>query len=640
MEGMNNKLNIRKISLVTAIALVGLFLSLAYISPLQTASVRAQWAYPDGYDPHGVYIDKLTYVVYPAADEQLGLQALQAGLIYAWDERVPAANIAELEATEGVSVQTEPGDLYRMFCLNCGRFPTNHTAYRRAVAYALDKAAVVQASTGGLAFLQDSALPIALGNWTYEGELTETYYTQDIAAANATLEWGGFRDLDGDGWRDFDHNNNSILDAGDMDSALFATELYHTAGHAPSGNAVELAVAGLTLCGIRAVVDPQDFTEMLDKITAGDFYLACFTFTNVNTADFLFDYFHSDSGNNEWYFGTFNNTAVDAATEAMMAAPTLEEANDWAWEAQKLLWFEQPMIVCYNDVYTHAYRTDRWEGYINMAGRNRIGNGYTGVHIKLKASEGGPWGCFPTEYIQSMNEGMDTPNVIMSSEGYAAMVWQLTYESLTALSPYDWTYQPSLAWNWTTEATVAAGDIQDGEKYTFLLYENATWSNGDDVTATDVINSLLAARQDPREFDNHKNVYKLEAPDANTVEIYTNKTGYFEWTRATAFTIVPDAIWSGVNVTWFVPTVEQAMGSGPFKWTAWVPGQYVVLEPNPFWHFVVQRPPRTTCPTCCIDYTPTLVGLAIILIQIGILGFLLYRGHKSKSKHQNFQKQG
>jgi ABC-type transport system substrate-binding protein len=628
MEGMNNKLsNLKKISIVSAIALVGLFLSLAYISPVQTSSVRAL-VYPDGYDPHGVYVDRITYIVYPAADEQLGLQALAANIIHAWDERVPAANIPELEAA-GVTVSTEPGDLYRMFCLNCGRFPTNHTAYRRAVAYALDKEAVVQASTGGLAFLQDSALPIALGNWTYESELTETYYTKNIAAANATLEWGGFRDLDGDGWRDFDHNNNSILDARDIDSALFETNLYHTAGHAPSGNAVEIAVDGLTECGIRSVVDPQDFTEMLDKITAGDFFLACFTFTNVNTADFLYDYFHSESGNNEWYFGTFNNTAVDAATEAMMAAATIEEANDWAWESQRLLWFEQPMIVCYNDVYTHAYWTDIWEGYINMAGRNRIGNGYTGVHIKLKTAAGGPWGCIPTEYIQSMNEGMDTPNVIMSSEGYAAMVWQLTYEGLSALSPYDWTYQPSLAWNWTIEATTASGDIQDGELYTFHIYPNATFSNGDDVTATDVINSITAGRQDPREFDLYKNIYKTVAVDSKTVEIYTNKTGYFEWTRATGFTVVPDAVWNGVNVTGFVPTVAQAYGSGPFKWTAWVPGQYVQIEPNPHWHFAVERPTdRTLCPVPGIDPL-LLIGIGVVVVVIIIIaGVYFFRVRK------------
>lgn len=90
---MNNKLsNLRKLTLVSAIALVGLFLSFAYVSPIQTASVRAL-VYADGYDPHGGYLDKVTFVVYPPEDEQLGLQALQANIIYAWDERVPADNI-------------------------------------------------------------------------------------------------------------------------------------------------------------------------------------------------------------------------------------------------------------------------------------------------------------------------------------------------------------------------------------------------------------------------------------------------------------------------------------------------------------------------------------------------------------------
>ncbi|MHA2427226.1 MAG: ABC transporter substrate-binding protein [Candidatus Hermodarchaeia archaeon] len=627
---MNNKLNLKKISLVTTIALVGLFLSLAYISPMQTASVRAQWTYPDGYDPHGVYIDRLTYVVYPAADEQLGLQALQAGLIYAWDERVPADNIAELEATEGVTVETEPAAAYRMFCLNTGRFPTNITAYRRAIAYALDKAAVVQASTGGLAFLQDSALPIALGNWTYEGELTETYYAQNIDMANASLNSAYFYDLDGNGWRDFDANNDSSYNPadGDLLDVDFAVELFHTADHAPSGNAVELAVEGLNLCGIMATVAPQDFTEMLNMIENGQYWLGCFTFSGFSTADVLYDYFHGNAGNAQWYFGGFNESAYNTLAENMMAAATEEEANDWAWACQEYLWYEQPMIVCYNDVYTHAYRTDVWEGYVNAALQNRIGNGYTAVQIRPTEAAGGPWGCVPTEYIQAMNEGMDTSNRIMSTEGYAAMVWQLSYETLSGQSPFDLTYQEGLAYQWETVATVAAGDVQDGEKYTFHIYENATWSDGTDVTTTDVATSIWIAQQDPRRSENYENVYKWEIIDPKTIEIYTNKTGYFEWTRATGFWVFPDAIWNGVNVTAFVPTVEECMASGPFKWTTWVPGQYVQMEPNPYWHFALERPDRTPCPVSGIDPL-LLIGIGVVVVVIIIIaGVYFFRIRK------------
>lgn len=620
-----------------SVLLIGVLSCTSLFSVNKPVTSRATWTYPDGYDPHGLYVDKVTFVVYPRSDEQLGLQALQAGLIYAWDERVPMDNIAELEATPGVEVTSEPGNLYRMFNINCNRFPTNITGYRRAIAYALDKRAVILNSTGGLAFLQDCALPIALANWTYEGELIETYYSRNIPVANASLEAAGFSDLNANGWRDYDADNSSTLSPGDILDIDFEIELYHTAGHTPSQQAVETACEGLLLCGIMAVVTPLDFYDMLDKITDSDFWLSCFTFTNVNTAEFLYDVFHSESDSNAWYFGGFNNTQFDTAVENMMNAATMEEANEWAWECQRILWYEQPMIVCYNDVYTHAYRTDRWKGYINMRGRNRIGNGYTLVNINVKEDWGGPWGCIPIEYIMSLNEGLDTTNWLMSNSKYTDTVFQLVYDELWTISPYDWTPQPSLAYAWDAEPTVASGDIQDGEKYTFYLYENATWHDGLPVTATDIAFSLSLGRQNPYNAEQYEHVYMTNILNSTTIEIYTNKTGYFEWVRATGFTIYPAHIWpQPENVTTWEPSRSELIGSGPYRFTAHVPGQYVVLERNHAWHFAVAMPFRTTCgwgppPEY---YILLYVGLIVIIIQVGILGYLLYRRSASKSiKH-------
>ena len=56
----------KKATIITSLALVGLFLSLAYLSPSMTA--RASWTYPSGFDPHGGYIDRWTWVVYPSED--------------------------------------------------------------------------------------------------------------------------------------------------------------------------------------------------------------------------------------------------------------------------------------------------------------------------------------------------------------------------------------------------------------------------------------------------------------------------------------------------------------------------------------------------------------------------------------------
>ena len=595
--------------------------------------------YPDGYDPNGGYLDKVTFIVYPPEDKQLGLQALQANLIYAWDERVPAENIVELQTTAGVEVSTEPGDMSRFILFNCNRFPTNITEYRRAFAQALDKHAIIQASTGGLAFLQDCVFPIALGNWTYENELPETYYTRDITSANATFESAGFRDLNGDGWRDYDTNNNSLWDSGvDLDSQEFKIELRHVAGHTPSQHVMEIALDALNQCGIRAEIVLWDFHDELwgDSLFT-NFWVVSATFTRMHSIDLLFRLFHSSTGNNQYYLKGWNNSTYDAAAEALMNATTEPEANDWAWECQKILWHELPCLPLYNDIYTHAYRTDIWEGYINRACRNRIGNGYSLVHIKLKGDAGGPFGCYPTEYVMSLNEGLDTTNWLMSNSEYTKKVFQLVYDELTTISPYDWTYQPSLAYAWETEATNASGDIQEGEKYTFHLFENTTWNDGTPVTATDVAFSVTLGLLDPYNAENYENIYMTNVLDSKTIEIFTNKTGYIEWTRATGFTVYPAHIWPSPNnaMTW-EPTVEELVGSGPYVFRAHVPGQYIVLERHHAWHFAVEMPLRSPCP-CCIDYTPyiLLLGVIVIIIQVLILGYYLNKRRNTKFTHQN-----
>jgi ABC-type transport system substrate-binding protein len=359
---------------------------------------------------------------------------------------------------------------------------------------------------------------------------------------------------------------------------------------------------------------------------------------NVNSADFLFDYFHSESSTNAWYFGGFNNSEFDTAVEAMMAAPTQEEVNNWAWECQRILWFEQPMIVCYNYVYTHAYRTGRWEGYVNMATRNRICNGYSLVHLRLKELAGGPFGCFPTEYVMSLQEGLDTTNWLMSTSEHTDKVFQLAYEELWTLSPFDLSPQPGLAYAWEIQPTVASGDIQNGEKYTFHLYENATWHDGVPVTSTDVAFSVDLALLDPYDAEKYQHIYRTNILDASTIELYTTATGYLEWLRSTGFTIYPEHIWNdiaitGGNVTTWVPIVPELVGSGPYQFTSWVPGQYVVLERHADWHFQIEHPPRTPCPPPTMDGYPLLgIPIMIILIQVCILGILLVRRSRVRSK--------
>jgi ABC-type transport system substrate-binding protein len=500
----------------------------------------------------------------------------------------------------------------------------------------LDKRALIQASTGGLAFLQDCALPIALGNWTYESQLMETYYSPNIAKANATLDAAGFRDLNGNGWRDYDADNSTTLTSGDILDVDFVTDFLYTAGYAPAGNAVRLAVESLGFCGIMAEEFACDYYCWMNDLWGAEPHFGCFVFTNMVSPDLLYDLFHSCTGNNQWYFGGWTNTTYDLYAENLMTAQTKEEANHWAWKCQEILWYEQPMIVCYNDVISHVFREDIWEGYINMACRNRMGdNPWTLRRLRLKENSGGPWGCYPTEYIMSLTDGIDTTNILMSNSKHTNKVLSQIYNRLWQFDPYTWEPVPDLAHTWDIEPTNRSGDIQDGEKYTFYLYENATWHDGTPLTATDVANSVSLAQLDLYNSENYENIYLTNILNNSTVEIYSNKTGYFEWTHSTGFTVLPWHIWSHIdNITaWEPATPLELTGSGPFQWGHRIPGQYITLTLFTDYHFAVEQPPRTFCPSPIplVLYVLVSLGIIVVIIQVCVLCYLLQRRSKNKS---------
>ncbi len=624
MEGMKNKLShAKRLTLVTALALVGLFLSLAYISPQATA--KADWSYASGYNRHGGYIDRLTYVVYPSEDQAQALLALQAGQVYGFDERVPADSVPDLEATAGVEVTSELGIIYRQFTLNTQRFPTNITGYRLAIAYALDKFAVTEASTGGYAEPMDNPIPIPISFWTYENQMTSHFYNKDIASANATLDAYHIKDLDGDGWREYDVNQNDAWDPGvDLDDSALDIDGMASSGYDPAIQAVLIAGQGMAEAGLRLTMIEVDFDALIDALESGNFWLGCFSW-NISPPgepDLLYDFFYSESGTNQFFY-RYNSSEYDYNVTQMMAAPTQLEARNWAWNCSAILMQDMPMVVAYNDAYIHAYRTDIWEGYVQMAGQNRMGNNpYTFEQLRLKASAGGPYGpYFPLEYISVLSEGMDTTNVIMSDSGYTDEVMMLLYSGLWAVDPNDWAKEPDLAWNWTIEQTVASGSIQDGQKFTFDLYQNVTWHDGEAFTSDDVAYSLGTIWQyGPYDSELVENIYRIDTPDDYTVEIYTNQSGYFEFARATVPYILPRHIWEpNFNFTTWVPsTPADLTGTGPFKWVTRVPGQYVILDRHADWHFGLTSPDRPPRPMG-IDPILLWAGIGVVVIVIIII---------------------
>ena len=96
---------------------------------------------------------------------------------------------------------------------------------------------------------------------------------------------------------------------------------------------------------------------------------------------------------------------------------------------------------------------------------------------------------------------------------------------------------------------------------------------------------------------------------------------------------------SSIDVTTWSPSVAELIGSGPYQFSNWVPGQYVVLERHPFWHFGIEHPPRNFCgfhPYYDIIERIYILASTIIIIELLILGYLLHRRSKRVSPKTDY----
>ncbi len=610
---------IKILTLGTALTVMALVcFSTAVATPMSSTSASL-WA--SDFKPHGAYIDELVFTVFTTSEIPQAMLALQAGEQDAYDERVLSTYLPGLVADPDIEVRVSLGSSYRVLVLNSQKFPINITGFRRAMAFGMDKYRVNTEAVGGAGVPLDSYVPVIATEWQVEDQLPTHFYEKDIISGNASLEASGFRDLDGDGWREYDADMSGDWSAGDLDDddALLQVELWPTLEYGPAIAATSVTAEGMTEMGLHASVVEKDWNTLVNAIEAGEHWVACWTenLPVVNPPKVLYDYFRTDTPDNALYY-RFSNDTIDAVLDQMNAATTQEDVKTYARQATEMLAYEQPLIVCYNDANINAYRTDEYEGFFEFAGLGVTNGGNPYVATKVRKIGGDLGGVF--KYI--LSETLDTTSCILTSTGYEATVMQYVYETLWNLDPNTWDPIPGLAYDWDIESTsagVGGAWVQDGQKFSFTLYDNVTWHDGTPFTSEDVKYSFDTVwPQSPQRAPEIDDIYNVTTPDDYTVEIYVNKTGYFEWAAASGggdggTYIVPKHIWEPheADFTTFIPTNAQMIGTGPFKWNEYVPGEYISLLRYDPWRWDIRdvpEPPTTTTdpgtgPTTTTDET-------------------------------------
>ena len=174
-------------------------------------------------------------------------------------------------------------------------------------------------------------------------------------------------------------------------------------------------------------------------------------------------------------------------------------------------------------------------------------------------------------------------------------LFESLFEGLVAYDPQTADGIPGVAESWEIS--------EDGKTYTFKLRENAVWSDGEPITANDVVYSWLRELAPetaspyawfPAMFIEGAAEYNAGEADASAVKIAAIDDYTFQMTLVGplpyvigalghySFAIVPQHTIEKYGDQWVLP--ENFVGNGPFVLTEWTPQDKIVMvKSDTYW---------------------------------------------------------
>lgn len=263
------------------------------------------------------------------SEPSTALSALQAGEID-WTDSVPPQRVTQLENDDSLHLAVTPSNDYWYLALNGARPPWNDVRVRQAIAYGIDREAIVQATSYGTAALNQLAIPD--GNPWFTPYDT---YSYDLDKARSLLDEAGARP-----------ENLDMLVTSEYPETVTAAQII----------ADNLAPLGITV-NIRTV----DFATWLDEQNTGNFDMLMMGWLgNIDPDDFYYAQHHTDGTSNAQ---KFSDPEVDRLLDAGRVETNRDaRADDYA-KAATLIADNVSYIYLYNPSVIQAW-TPELQGYV------------------------------------------------------------------------------------------------------------------------------------------------------------------------------------------------------------------------------------------------------------------------------------
>jgi peptide/nickel transport system substrate-binding protein len=242
------------------------------------------------------------------------LAALRAGDID-WTDVVPAQQVADLEGDDTVTLGVTPSSDYWYLALNEAKDPWNDVRVRQAIAYAIDRDAIVQAVSYGTAAQNQLAIPEQSFWYTPYDE-----YSTDLDEAQRLLDEAGFT-------------------GGTLD-------MLATSDYPETVTAAQIIAANLEPLGIDVEIRQPDFSTWLDEQNSGNFDMLMMGWLgNIDPDDFYYSQHHTDGTSNAQ---KYSNAEVDELLDAARIETDQDTRKGLYGQAATIIADEASYIYLYN----------------------------------------------------------------------------------------------------------------------------------------------------------------------------------------------------------------------------------------------------------------------------------------------------
>ena len=552
------------------IIILSLTLYVQPVSATQT-SLFQEWS------KNGPYVDKLLIqLLY--GDGQI--QALLDNEIDIIANTLDPEIISELQDSENIRIESILRNGYGYMSINTAKYPFNITAFRRAVAFALDKDAISREVWENWSEPLDSIVA-KCNPFSIEGELPYSYYAADPLQGNSLLEAAGFTINASTGFRGAPDGRAVHVDIDVAQSSNIAIQV---------GEFVHAALESLH---INATLNVVDFYEYLNRCYFHGDYDMVFLGTSQNTFDvdwLAYEYWSEYADEPYRNFPNFRNATYDLWREQLLHSTQYDEVFQASAEMQRIIAYESPIIVCYENMLNYAYREDSFENIIATA-QEGIASWWTTYNARLSNVNGGPLGGT----LRLSHSGHAKFNPFQTCSCYGSFVDDIPWDTLLRSNPsgeiIPWLAE-SYVINTNEDNSLVPEDIT---RFTFNLVQNATWSDGYPITAEDVAYTMNFYRDcNPAGFGTYlSSMTAAYTPAPWTVILEFEVVSYWHISKFTNLLILPKHIFSAsdFNISYWNPNPNSGpmVTSGPFNYSSHEFGEFIELTRNPNYFYGIDR---------------------------------------------------